>query len=189
MLWSMINSVAIVLLAGCMLLIIRQVGFILSTLGPTGARGMNQGPRVGENISPFVRFGGARPPTRRATLYLFASTFCPVCKTVREAAKVVARPWQPEVGILMVYDAKATDAGQGTLEPDGALLVTRSCGLREKLDIRTVPYAIMTDPDGVVTGHGLVNNASHLESLLEQWQASRPGNNAGAEGALQAANG
>src|SRR5262245_16202085 len=132
----MINSVAIALLAGFLYLLVRQVGFILSKLGPAGARGMEQGPRLGENISPFVEFADrdlALAPA--ATLYIFASTYCPVCKTVREAAKVISRHWKRSAGIVLVYDAKARDAAPGGLEADGSLWVARKADLREKLDI------------------------------------------------------
>jgi hypothetical protein len=91
--------------------------------------------------------------------------------------------------VIMVYDAKADDPGQGVLDADGALWVTRAAGLRENLDIRAIPYAVMTTPAGVVTGHGLVNNASHLESLLEHWEASRAEGRARPREALQATEG
>jgi hypothetical protein len=187
-LWSTINSVAIALLAGFLYLIVRQIGFILSKLGPTGARGMEQGPRVGENISPFTAFAD-RDLAPTATLYIFASTYCPVCKTVREAAKVIAHHWRSAAGVVMIYETSAGPAAAAALEADGSLWIARRAGLREQLDIRTVPYAVMTDAAGVVTGHGLVNNASHLESLLEQWQASRPEAGAPLEKVLQTAGG
>jgi methylamine dehydrogenase accessory protein MauD len=169
--WTAFNSVTIVIVAGVVYLLLRQVGLILSNLGPAGARGLNVGPRMGENITAHARFAPiAEPAVRRATLYIFASAFCPICKNVREAAKAIAKTWRPLADLIMVYDGKASDDAQKILKADGSLWVTSAVGMRENLNIRTVPYAVMADESGVVTGHGLVNSASHLESLLEHWQ-------------------
>ena len=39
---------------GALFLTIRQVGILLNQVGPVGARGSTQGPRIGENITPHV---------------------------------------------------------------------------------------------------------------------------------------
>ena len=184
-LWSIINSVAIVLLTVALYLTIRQVGLLLAHLGPGGARSSDQGPRVGENIAPFTA-----PLTQSAfaskapTLFIFATEYCPVCAVVREAARAVAKHWVSSARLVMVYDS-LSEGVRGVAGKPANFAVTAHATLRESLDIRAVPYAVMTDVAGIVVGHGLVNNASHIESLLEikghegaSREASRPAEDA-----------
>jgi methylamine dehydrogenase accessory protein MauD len=164
-LWTAINSVAIVLVTLALFLTIRQVGLLLTRLGPGGARTSELGPRVGENILPqTAELQDGAFTQQEPTLYIFASQFCPACAMVREAAQAIARHWVGAARIVMVYDGLPPDAKQPT---SANFVVAAHPNLREKLDVRAVPYAVMTDARGFVVGHGLVNNASHIESLLE----------------------
>jgi methylamine dehydrogenase accessory protein MauD len=165
-LWTAINSVAIALVTLALFLTIRQVGLLLTRLGPGGARTSVLGPRVGENILPHTaELQEGTFTQQEPTLYIFASQFCPACALVRESAAAIARHWTSSARIVMVYDGLPADGKRQTLPSN--FLVTAHGTLREKLDVRAVPYAVMTDALGVVIGHGLVNNESHLESLLE----------------------
>jgi hypothetical protein len=165
--WTAINSGAIVLVTLALYLTIRQVGLLLAHLGPGPARSGSQGPRIGENIASYVaalpRPAGPRPVR---TLYIFATEFCPVCAVVREAARAIAKHWQKSARLVMVYDALSENKARPAGGPANFLVVAHAT-LRQQLDIRAVPYAVLTNADGVVQIHGLVNNASHLESLLE----------------------
>lgn len=179
--WTAINSAAILLVMLALYLTIRQVGLLLTHLGPGGARSSDVGPRIGENVSPHVGdlLGGAAAPGR-PTLFIFAAPFCPACKRVREAAEALARPWAPAARLVMVYDGLPPGDPAGAR---GDLLIAAHPTLRENLDVRAVPFAVMTDAAGVVIGHGLVNNASHVESLLEiHGSTGAPGRANGAAG-------
>jgi methylamine dehydrogenase accessory protein MauD len=163
-LWTAINSAAIALVTLALFLTIRQVGLLLARLGPGGARTSDLGPRVGENILPHMaELEDGTFTQRQPTLYIFASQFCPACAMVREAAAAVARHWASAARIVMVYDG-LSDNDQAS---SGNLMITAHATLREKLNVHAVPYAVMTDARGEVIGHGLVNHASHIESLLE----------------------
>jgi methylamine dehydrogenase accessory protein MauD len=164
--WTAINSAAILLVMFALFLTIRQVGLLLGRMGPVGARTGDMGPRIGENLLPHVEMiqePGTAP--MKPTLYLFATTFCPACRMVREAAPVVARSWRSAALIAMVYDEPPElDRREGL---PANFIVTSQPGVREAIDVRAVPYGVMTDARGFVVGHGLVNSASHIESLLE----------------------
>jgi methylamine dehydrogenase accessory protein MauD len=184
--WTAVNSVAIVLVMLALYLTVRQVGLLLSHLGPGGARTSNLGPRIGENISVHTaEVSGVDVKRSEPTLYIFAAQFCPACALVREAAQVIAKSWQSSARLIMVYDAVPASANGKYLGP-GNFIVTAHATLREKLDVRAVPYAVMTQGDGTVVGHGLVNNASHIESLLEMTGSAvaSPTPQEAAEGAL-----
>ena len=169
--WIAVNSGAIAVLAVVLYLTIRQLGVLLARLGPSAARPADQGPRIRENIASYT--GPLLPDASAArvpTLFVFGTDFCPICGVVRQAARAVAKQWRPAARIVLVFDGAAeVPAPEGT-----NLFLTRHPTVREQLDIRAVPYAVMTDAAGTVLGHGLVNNASHLESLLELLETAHP---------------
>jgi|GEM_PF-2930764 len=167
-LWTIINSVAIVLLTLALFLTIRQVGLLLTHLGPGAARSAAQGPRLGENISVYTEPIVTNVfPEKAPSLFVFATEYCPVCGVVLEASRELAKYWTTTARIVVVFDSLSSDAKAELELTSGNFAVVVHASLRDKLDIQLVPYAVMTDRDGTVIGHGLVNNASHIESLLE----------------------
>ncbi|MBX9681009.1 MAG: hypothetical protein K2X38_19810 [Gemmataceae bacterium] len=163
--WTAINSAAILLVMFALFLTIRQVGLLLARMGPVGARTGDMGPRIGENLLPHVGAIHEASGERKPTLYLFATTFCPACRMVREAVPVIARSWRSAALVVMVYD-DPPELDRRESVPSN-FVVTSQPGVREAIDVRAVPYGVMTDARGFVVGHGLVNSASHIESLLE----------------------
>ena len=165
--WTAVNSVLLLLLGAALLLMIRQVGLILQRVGPVGARGMAMGPRIGEDVSGFL---GGRLVKGRPALVILGSSACPICSVIEEAARVVAGPWASRADVWMIYDEAPDRAAASRAS---ALKVAEDAVLRTKLDVSSVPYGVMVDGEGLVIGQGLVNEASHLESLLEQLDRSR----------------
>ena len=161
--WLTINSIGLLITATVLYLTIRQVGLILGRLGPMGARSeADVGPRVGENLSS-VLIEPLMPKNGKPTLYVFGSDSCGVCAKVKPAVESLIKYWRDQSNIIMVYDGAAkreTDAAS-------AVPLIRSDSLREKIGVTFVPFAVVVDPVGVVLGKGLVNDISHLESLLE----------------------
>jgi methylamine dehydrogenase accessory protein MauD len=158
--WTLLNTVGIVVLSAIMVLVLRQLGLILATIGPVGARELNVGPRIGENvISSLSSIGNY--DSASATLLVFVSNTCPICTKLLADMGGLARHWAEQVQTIFVYDEERNT------QSDKNVLITCSEGLREKLGIPVVPYGVMSDENGVVLGHGLVNTASQIESLLE----------------------
>jgi hypothetical protein len=142
--WTAINSAATAILMLALYLTIRQVGLLLTHLGPGGARASDLGPRLGENISPYTAsLGAAQDTDQRRTLFIFATEFCPACATVRDAAQTIAKHWAAAARVVMVYDALST--GNGAANRTRGLVLTANPTLRVQLDIRAVPYAVVTD--------------------------------------------
>lgn len=162
-LWVTINSIAIVLLTFVLYLIVRQMGVILNYVGPLGARQMDAGPRIGEVVAtmPEATLRGQLSLTK-PTLLVFASSSCSICTVVRRACEELSRQWAEVASIILVYD--------GLMEPDvtSRLKIVGDAQLRATLDIDMVPYGVALDVQGKVVAKGLINNISHVESLLEQ---------------------
>lgn len=164
-LWLTINSLGLAILAIVLYLALRQIGFVLHRIGITGARGTNDGPRIGENLS------GHLPPalaaTSKAKLLVFVSRQCSICEEIRVAADALAQSWSSDADIILVYDCDAAQQAEAIGQQRLGLYKGTDCNLRKSLGATFVPFAIVTDSSGTVVGKGLVNAIPHLESLLE----------------------
>lgn len=162
--WLAINSILILIVIGALFLTIRQVGILLNQVGPVGARGTPQGPRIGENITAHVSSLGGTAPAG-PILYVFASESCAVCASVRKGAEKLARFWSDRAAIRLVYDEHPNSSSIGSLAP--GISLWHDPHLRRRLGVDLVPFAVMANAAGEVIGKGVVNDGSQLESLLE----------------------
>ena len=162
-----INSIGLFVVATLLYLTIRQVGLILGRMGPIGARSSeNIGPRVGENLNPFLDAADIPGKSGKPTLYIFGSSSCGICKKIKSAAESLAKYWRGKTELILVYDPMPKGAQVAAEEDQGSVPIVRS-SLRTNVGVNTVPFAIMVDSAGIVLGKGLVNEMSHIESLLE----------------------
>ena len=168
--WCLINSIALCILAVIQYAVLRQVGIMLVRLGPGYARPLNQGPRKGEYLGlKFDRLWGGEKQSR-PTLFIFASALCPICESVRKACKHVASHWSSVADIVLIYEAEES----APQKEAGNVLIWSHPRLMDELEIRLVPYGVMTDAGATVIAAGLISNASQLESLLEFAQRTEP---------------
>jgi hypothetical protein len=161
--WNLINSIALCILAVIQYAVLRQIGVMLVRLGPGYARPLHQGPRKGEYLGH--KFATLWEKRRRPlpTLYVFASVLCPICESVRKACKQVAPHWTGVADIVFIYEAE-----ESTPQNEAAnVWIWSHPALMDDLEIRLVPYGVTTDAGATVVAAGLISNASQLESLLE----------------------
>lgn len=170
------NTAGLLVLAVIQYFALRQIGIMLPRLGPLGARSVpEEGPRVGECIESQLNQlqGTSRSSTPGEVLLLFVSSACPVCKEIRQSAALLRKTWNGRSHIVLLYDedestlASKTDLGQvGDVEVRYA-----AEALRASLNVLYVPFGVMVNSANVVLAKGLVNSASHVESLLEAGSA------------------
>jgi hypothetical protein len=161
--WTIINSIALCVLAAIQYAVLRQIGIMLVRLGPGYARPLNQGPRIGEYLGLKFEELWAGKTQVRPTLYIFASSLCPICESVRKACKHIASHWAGVADIVFIYEAEESTPQNEARN----VLIWSHPRLMDELEIRLVPYGVMTDKTTTVIAHGLLSNASQLESLLE----------------------
>ncbi len=163
--WLAVNSCGIVITLVIQYLLVRQVAVMLVRLGPSRARPLDQGPRIGENLLPWVEtlYRGQRPT--RSALYIIASKQCSICGAVRHGASAIADKWKKISDIIFIYDDDMESNPQNA--KPASIDVFHDKMIMESLRIKVVPYGIMTTRDGIVVAHGLVNNVSEVESLLD----------------------
>jgi len=171
LLWILVVGLAIALLA-----LVRQIGILHERVAPAGALLGREGPRPGERASALavedlmgraLTIGGA-DATGAATLLLFVSPSCPVCKVLLPAARSLRDAEAGNLRLVLASDGPRAEhaafaAAQG-LESESYVL---SAELGLLYQVGRLPHAVLLDAEGVVRARGLVNSREHLESLCE----------------------
>ena len=164
----------VVVLAGIVAALARQVGVLHERLAPLGALATASGPAPGEAapllLAPAlsgasVRNGGADESGRR-TLLFFASPSCPMCKTLLPTVRRAAA--DEEARLVYASDGDPAEhaafAREQSLDP-ASYVLSRELGLR--YEVAKLPYAVLIDAAGIVRAKGIVNTREHVESLFE----------------------
>lgn len=172
-LWALV-----LILAGVIIIMLRQIGVLYERIAPVGAMMDSAGPKVGEAsprfaarslTGPETPIGGA---TGRAQLVFFLSPTCPVCKQLLPALNSIRTDEKAWLDVVLASDgeeAKHRDfiKKQGL----GAFPYVLSAELGMAYRVQRLPFAVLTDKTGVVRAKGLVNNREQLESLFSALSA------------------
>jgi methylamine dehydrogenase accessory protein MauD len=168
--------VIVVLLAGVVVALVRQMGVLYERVAPAGALMLGKGPAVGDT-APVVRVedlggrgrdvGGARPDGR-STLLFFLSPTCPVCKALLPALRSIARSEGDALELVLASDGPREEH-EAFVQEHGleALPYVLSPALGITWQVAKLPYAVLLDGAGIVRAKGIVNTREHLESLFE----------------------
>jgi len=168
--------IVVVVLAGVVAALVRQVGVLYERVAPAGALVLPQSLVAGDaapvidaqDLAGRVHRVGGEHAAGRSTLVFFLSPTCPVCKQLLPALRSLARG---EAGWLDVV--LASDGARGEHESfvararldDFPYLLSTELGVAYR--VGKLPYAVLIDGEGVVRAAGLVNSREHLESLIE----------------------
>jgi methylamine dehydrogenase accessory protein MauD len=174
LLWCVVIVLAVVVLA-----LARQVGVLHERVAPAGALMPTTGPKVGEATVPATYRGldgspvtvGGPDEEDRATLVLWISPTCPVCKALVPTAVSMARAERLRLVFASDGDKLAQhEAYVGDLAiADYPYVVSQALGLAYA--VSKLPFAVLIGGDGVLRSKGLVNTREHLESLVESMQS------------------
>lgn len=160
--------ISFVLLVG----ISRELGMILVRIGPSYARNAERGIQPGETVEAFRfedlnGFGHIVAPGATSKLMLFTSPTCPSCAELLPTLGPMARAHRDEVELLVISSGEksALDYEHARQLPAS---VPYGCAieLHGKFGVSLTPYAVLLNPDNVVSSVGIVNNLQMLESLL-----------------------
>ncbi|HEV7735398.1 MAG TPA: methylamine dehydrogenase accessory protein MauD [Candidatus Binatia bacterium] len=168
--------ITVVVLAGVVVALTRQIGVLYERVAPAGALAMGNGPVVGE-AAPVVPIDdltgrrhdlGSPRADGRSTLLFFLSPTCPVCKTLLPALRSAARSEAAWLDVVLASDGPRPEheAFVATERLDGFPYVL-SPMLGMTWQVGRLPYAALIDGGGIVRARGLVNTREHLESLFE----------------------
>jgi methylamine dehydrogenase accessory protein MauD len=172
-LWFLVIILSLVVFA-----LARQVGVLHERVAPAGALMPTTGPKVGElteaglykdlNGEPLT-LGGASDD-RRATLILWISPTCPVCKGLVPTARSVCE--DEDFNLVFASDGDKLEQHQAYVRDLGIgkypYIVSQALGM--KFAVSKLPFAALIGPDGTLRSKGLVNTREHLESLAESME-------------------
>ncbi len=170
-LWFMVIGLSVALLA-----VVRQLGVLHERIAPVGALMLSKGLKVGES-APAVAVHdldgrpmsvGAPRTDDRATLVMFVSPTCPVCKTLLPALKSSLASEREWLDIVLASDGEASSQREfvQTHRLTGFPYVV-SAPLGISYQVGRLPFAVLIDAQGVLRARGIVNSREHLESLFE----------------------
>jgi len=171
--------ILVLVLAGVVLALSRQIGVLLERVAPAGALLNARGPEIGEP-APIVpvetwsgesrSIGGSNGAAGRSTLVLFVSPTCPVCEVLIPFLGSLERDQNRErpLEILLASDGPRAEheafIRERAIDCDRYIL-SRDLGLQYQVE--KLPYAVLIDEAGILRARGLVNSREHLESLFE----------------------
>ncbi len=174
LLWCIVIVLAVVVLA-----LARQVGVLHERVAPAGALMPTTGPKVGEATPPATYPGldagpvtvGGPDQEGRATLVLWISPTCPVCKALVPTAVSMAR--SERLRLVFASDGDKLAQHQAYVADLGIAaypyVVSQALGLAYA--VSKLPFAVLIGGDGVLRSKGLVNTREHLESLVESMRS------------------
>ena len=170
-LWLVVIALAVALLA-----VIRQVGVLHERIAPVGALMLAKGLKVGESAPQIAALDlegrsmtlGSVRSDERATLIVFVSPTCPVCKTLLPALKSSLASERDWLDIVLASDGEVTAQREFVLAQRlGAFPYVVSEPLGISYQVSRLPFAALVDAKGVLRARGIVNSQEHLESLFE----------------------
>jgi len=172
-LWCLVIVLALMVFA-----LARQVGVLHERVAPAGALLPTSGPKVGEvtETSVFTDLGGqpvaVGGPSEdgRASLLLWISPTCPVCRGLVPTARAMAR--DERLRLIFASDGDSIEQHARYVQDlrigDYPYVVSQALGL--KYAVSKLPFAALIGPDGILRSKGLVNTREHLESLVESME-------------------
>ena len=169
--------VLVIILSLLVFALARQVGVLHERVAPAGALMPTNGPKVGEmtevmSVSDLqgdaVAIGGVNS-AGLATLILFVSPTCPVCKSLVPVARSLVSYEGRRMRLVFASDGDKIEqhiAYVGDLDiKDYPYVVSQALGLA--FAVSKLPFAVLVGSDGTLKSKGLVNSREHLESLVE----------------------
>ena len=165
--------VIVALLIVLVLALARQIGILHTRLAPAGALTTSAGPEIGAPAPKLalrdmqdrpVQIGGSQ---ELATLLLFISPTCPICKELIPVALSTAR--SEKLRLLFASDGSELSAHAEYVSAMGIgdypYLLSSELGM--SFGASKLPFAVLVDAAGTLRARGLVNSREHLESLVE----------------------
>lgn len=170
-LWLLVIVLSVALLA-----VVRQLGVLHERISPVGALMLAKGLKVGE-FAPRVNvldldgraftIGAARTDDR-ATLLVFVSPTCPVCKALLPVLRSNLTSERGWLEIVLASDGDAASQQEFVAAQRlGGFPYVNSAPLGMAYQVSRLPFAALIDAQGILSARGIVNSREHLESLFE----------------------
>ncbi|MGI8793665.1 MAG: thioredoxin domain-containing protein [Acidimicrobiales bacterium] len=141
LLWITVIALGVIVVA-----LLRQVGVLHARLRPVGVHHANEGPEPGSTAPPVPGLD-----FRAASLHLlvFTSPECVICRELKPS--------------LTALDNQYRGLRLTTID-----LADETNPVFTAFRVRSTPYVVTVDGDGLVRGRGVANTLEQVEVLLEE---------------------
>jgi methylamine dehydrogenase accessory protein MauD len=169
--------VLVIVLSLLVFALARQVGVLHERVAPAGALMPTSGPKVGE-VSDVMSVADLKGNTVSiggvdsqglATLILFISPTCPVCKSLVPVARSLVSYEGRRMRLVFASDGDKIEQHAAYVSDldieEYPYIVSQPLGLAYA--VSKLPFAVLIGGDGTLKSKGLVNTWEHLESLVE----------------------
>lgn len=127
-----------------MVALLRQIGVLHQRLAPMGTHFASEGPAL-HSAAPSV---GLDWSVSALTVLLFTSPTCVLCRELKPSLDAFRRQYRE----LRVHTVD--------LDDDGAVF--------DAMAVRSTPYVVAVDQEGVVRGRGVANSLEQIEELVRE---------------------
>ena len=138
--------VAVLGLVAAVIALLRQIGVLHARLHPLGVHFAGEGPDL-DVPAPGVPAVDYRD--RPLTVVAFTSPTCEVCATLRPSLRALERGYRDLAVLVLDLDDRT--------RPTFAAF-----------NVRSTPYVVAVDDDGVVRGRGVANSLEQVEELVAE---------------------
>ncbi len=168
---SLIGNIVLLLLV---LGLARELGLVLTRMGPTRALPTMQGLELGTKMEPLALIsvdGEQRrvaPSKSTMNLLLFTSPTCPVCEELLPALEVFSKSYRGLINVSVISKVRDSEKDREWSRRLSAaqILVAEGPEFHQRMQISSYPHAMVLDSGNVVVARGLVNSLEQLESLI-----------------------
>jgi methylamine dehydrogenase accessory protein MauD len=175
-LWILVISLSFLVFA-----LARQIGVLHERVAPAGALLPTSGPKIGETTEVMnledisgkkIIIGGVNSKNL-ATLIMFISPTCPICKSLVPIALSLASYEFRQMQLVFASDGENINQHEAYVKDlkIEALPYVISQPLGLKYQVSKLPFAVLIGRDGILKSKGLVNSREHLESLVESMES------------------
>jgi glutaredoxin len=146
LLWAAVGVLGCTVVA-----LLRQIGMLHTRIAPMGVNFAGEGPALDE---PAPEADGVDYSDSPVTLLAFTSPTCEICAALKPSLERIGRTYDD-------IELRLIDHG------DEADLFTR-------FEVRSTPYLVAVDADGIVRSRGVANTLDQAEEMLAEVLAGPP---------------
>ncbi len=146
LLWATVLALGFAVLA-----LLRQIGVLHTRIAPMGVHFAGEGPELDSPAPTIAEVDYAASPY---TLLAFTSPTCEICASLKPALQRLSRSYD-EIDLRIVDHGSDADTFSA-------------------FRVRSTPYLIAVDTDGVVRSRGVANTLDQAEEMLAEVLAGPP---------------
>lgn len=140
LLWVAVITLSVVVIA-----LLRQIGVLHARLRPMGVHFAGEGP---ERLAAAPGAASIDYSRNALTLIAFTSPTCEICKELIPSLDAIRREYR---------DMQYVQFEHG---PDSPMFL--------EFNVRSTPYVVTVDQDGIVQGRGVANSLEQVEVLISE---------------------